>query len=46
MVAELNATVPQIKFVKDSPITYIQAGDGQDGLIVGTIQNGRLVETA
>ena len=46
MVAELNATVPQIEFVQDSPITYIQAGEGQDGLIVGTIQNGRLVETA
>lgn len=46
MVAELNATVPQIKFVKDSPITYIQAEEGQEDLIVGTIQNGRLVETA
>lgn len=48
MVAELNATVPQIEFVQEDPITYIKVSgnDAQKGLIVGTIQDGHLIETA
>lgn len=48
MVADLNATVPKISFIKEPPITYIKVSESenQEGIIVGTIEDGHLVESA